>query len=204
MVTTPTIGQPAWGAPLNSALNDLQDQITNLAGRSDWGPADQGYVAWSLDPAALGAVGAPVAGTVTLVQVVVRVPSVANSLVVKITAGGSGLTAGQNFAGLYNSAGARIGVTADQSAAWTSVSTPYMPLTAPVNLPAGKYYVGVVANGTTPPTLARGNGTGAGNAGVTGADLRFSTAQTAQTSMPVSITPGTLTANDFAWWMGIR
>jgi hypothetical protein len=63
MVTTPTIGQLAWGGPLNAALNDLQSQITAGPPGVDWVPADQTYIAWPYDPAVMSASTILVAGT---------------------------------------------------------------------------------------------------------------------------------------------
>lgn len=204
MVTTPTIGQLAWGAPLNAALNDLQNQINLRPVSSAWSPQDQGFISWTETPSLINNAGILTSGTVTLAQLVVRDAVTANRIFVRITAAGVGLTAGQNFVGLYNAAGTRVALSADQSAAWTGTGVMSPALTAPVGLSAGKYWVALLSNGATPPTFRCGNQGGDGNAGLAGATLRYATAAVAQTSLPVSFVPAALTAQLNAWWVGVQ
>lgn len=204
MVTTPTIGQLNWGAPLNAALNDLQNQINLRPIGVGWTPQDQGFISWTEAPGLINNSGTLVSGTVTLGQVAVRDATTANRLFLRVTAAGVGLTAGQNFVGLYNNAGTRIAVSADQSAAWTATGMMSPAFTAPIGISAGKYWLAVLANGATPPSLRCGNQGGDGNAGLTGATLRYATAAVAQTSLPASFVPAALVAQLNAWWLGLQ
>ena len=105
---------------------------------------------------------------------------------------GTLLTAAQNFAGLYNSAGTLIGTSADQSAAWTTAGVYTTPLAGgPFSLPAGFYWVACLSNSTgTPPSLIRTTNLTAGfaNQGLTAAQSRYATNGTG-TTLPGSITP---------------
>lgn len=203
MVTTPTIGQLNWGAPLNAALNDLQNQINQRIINVGWAPQDQGFIQYTVDPALPTNTAALVSGTLTVGQVMVRAAATVNRLAIRITGAGAGLTAGQNFLGLYNSAGSLVAQTADQSAAWTATGQMMPVVTAPVGIAAGKYWIAVLSNGATPPTLRCANQGGDGNFALTGASLRFATAAVAQTVLPASFVPAALVSQLNAWWLGV-
>ena len=107
----------------------------------------------------------------------------------------SGLTANQNFAGIYNSSGTRVAVSADMSSTWTGgVLT--SPMTGgPIALQPGTYYIAILENGTTPPTwpiLSSGNPT-VQALGFSAAPYRHNVTSNGQTSLPASITLSTLT-----------
>jgi hypothetical protein len=127
---------------------------------------------------------------VTLIMVFLRATATITNIIASISTSGSGLTASENFAGLYDSSGTLRGVTADMTATWGgAVGAKTMPLASPyVNAPPGVYYVAILSNGTTPPTFRASapNGTLA-NAGLSGASLRFCTNGTG-TTLPGSLT----------------
>jgi len=104
---------------------------------------------------------------------------------------GSGFTSSQNFAGLYDDTGARIGITADQSSAWATAGVKVMALTAATTIQAGRdYFVAILANATTPPsfvTAAANNSTTTLNANLANAAQRFSVNGTSATSLPGSV-----------------
>lgn len=208
MVTTPTHGQANWDVPLNAALNDLQAQITALGVDSTWHPADQGFISWSVDPASASNATALATGVMTVVRMAIRAQTsvTVTSLEIGVNVAGSGLTAGQNLAALYNSAGTRIGVTADQSGTWNSIGHKSMNLTAPVLVTPGLYWVGILSVGTTPPQILRATTAAAGsnNAGLTAANTRFGTIGAALTSPPASFTPATITPALMGWFAGLR
>lgn len=194
MAFTPiVIGSLAWGTPVNNALASQDLRISDIEAQGSLGLGATGFLAVNIDPAFAGAAVPVVSGTVHMQRIDVPYSILITSLHQAIvTTPGSGLTAGQNFAGLYNSAGTRIGVTADQSVAWTTTGEKNMALTAPVLVTAGAYYVALLANGTTPPAFLRMAQSASVqdivNHGLTAATARWATGPTAQTSLPASIT----------------
>lgn len=190
----PAHGTLNWDIPLNSILAQLGNQ---------WYPSDQGFLAWSTDPIANFGNTAPALGVVTMVAVPLRQTATVSRIILSIPSGVAGvtLTAGQNFAGIYNSAGTRVGVTADQASNWQSTGVKDMPLTVAANLTAGMYYVAVVTNGATGPAFARqtSDSQGSLNANLTAATFRVSTILTGQTSLPASITMASRAANVFGY-----
>lgn len=209
MVTTPTHGQANWDIPLNVALNDLQAQISvNPAFNTTWAPTDQGFVTWSVDPVSASNATVLTSGVMALARMVVRAQPATTQTITRLELGvnvaGIGLTAGQNLAAIYDSTGARLGITADQSATWNSIGHKSMNLTAPVNVAAGYYWVGVVSVGATPPQILRASSAAAGsiNARTTVATSRFGTFGAALTSPPTSFAPGSITPGLIGWFMG--
>ena len=174
--------------------------------RTYWNPSDQGLVTWTMDVMVATANSIlPAQGTLYVVRVHVPVAATVRNILAAITNAGSGLRAGQCFAGLWNaSGGARVGVTADQSTGWATTGVKTMALTGTANLTAGDYYIGLYANGTTLPNFARGNnqiGGAFANAGMT-SNFRVATANTGLTTTPPA-TLGTLTASNTAWWLAL-
>lgn len=147
------------------------------------------------------------AGNVIMIRVDLPADATVTNLVVAFVAAGSGLTAGQNFGGLYNSAGTLIASTADQSTAWTTAGAQTMPLTSPIALTAGTYYVAVMANGTTRPTLARAasltNSETMINYGLSAAQYRWAFGGVGLTALPATVTMGTRTILGAAFWAAI-
>lgn len=171
-------------------------------------PADRGYIAWNMPVyAATGAAALTTAGTLYLMRIE-RVPAApVTNIVMHCTAAGNTLTAGQCFACLYTAAGALIGTTADQSAAWASLGEKIMPLTGgPYTVAAGAHYAGFWFNGTTGPTFTRytnsiGNATLL-NAGTIAPNFIAASANTGRTTTapnPFS-TQGAFSAQ---WWVAL-
>lgn len=184
MTTLPTIGQVAWGGPLNSALAEID---SGDGAR----PADHGLLSWSLEPSQAANTHLLTAD-VWMTKLWLRQPASITNLVTFIATAGSGLTAGQCFAGLYDSAGTLVGQTVDQSGLWTTAGTHVMPLTVSYSAAAGAYYVALLANGTTLPTMVRETQITGGtqqmvNIGLTAATARAATAGAA-TTLPATIT----------------
>jgi hypothetical protein len=171
--------------------------------RQSWAPEDHNLVTWSYDPSVAGSGSAPSsAGVLNLARVHVPVASSATNVILFITTVGSTLTSGQNFAGLYNSAGNLVATTADQTTNWGTTGSKIMALTGgPFALTAGDYYVGWFATGTTAPSFLRGVSQSVANIGLTSSTARYSTGATGTTAMPA--TTGTLTGASNAWWVGI-
>lgn len=168
-------------------------------------PADHNLIAWAYDPA-LAINGQLVTnGTVYLVKVHVPVGASATKVYWHVSTVGVTAVAGQNHVGLYSLAGTRLattGVDADVTSTGLKTTT----IASQALATGGDYWVALVFNAATAPTLARSNGlTGAGgliNVGLSPAAYRFATAGTGQTALPASITPGS-NAQGLALWAGI-
>jgi hypothetical protein len=186
-------------------------QLTGVAGYSlngtdipgnVWLPQDQGYVAWAYDPSHAGAAQTMTNGTNFLVRVRVRYDTTITRVAVGIAAAAVGPVAGQSFLGLYNSAGTRIGVTADVGAATTSTGLLSAALTAPVAVTAGDYWIAAMFNAATPATCVRDSGASGQPwlLGATAANYRYAINGTALTALPASITPASNTALATTLW----
>ena len=193
------IGSLNWGAPLNSALQE-HDRGFNAAVAGD-----HNLISWNIPIGALSGSSGPTSGTVVTAKLFLRQPATVSNVCIAIGAAGVTLTAGQNFAGIYNTAGLLLGTTADQSAVWNSAGFKQMALTAPVALAAGAYYVAILSNAATPPTLARGGTITASvaNANLTATDAAWATGPAAQTTLPASITMASRTLSSLTTWVGV-
>ena len=171
--------------------------------------ADAGFLAWNYDPGPAATAGsAPTNNTILLIRVNVRAPLSCTSVSVFLTATGAGLNSGQNFTGLYNSAGNLVGTSADQTAAWGSTGVKTAALAGgPFALTAGFYWVALLPNetaGTVPSfmrTAADVSSSGA-NIGFTAATGRWAT-NTTGTSLPPSITPASNVLLSLPFWAAL-
>jgi hypothetical protein len=177
-----------------------------------FGPEDLSYQAWTYDPLIACGSGGDLltSGTVYVNRVQVPVSITATNLVVFVVAAGVTLTSGQSLLGLYNSAGTRIGITADQSAIWTSTGTKSAALVGgPFVLSPGFYWIAFlnVNTGTSPKFARFGNNTLTATIGNIGANatsnMRFGTNVTAQTALPSPLVLASNAASGVSWWAGI-
>lgn len=165
-------------------------------------------VAWAYDPAMNVNSTVLTGGTVYFTKLHITTSTNITKLYWHMATAGVTPTAGQNFGGLYDSAGTRL-VTADADAT-VAGSTGLVTLTlGSTAVTAGTFiWAAVVFNAGTVPALARmgalaGTSTSV-NVGLTAATFRFATAGTGQTSLPASVTPSSNTAATFAGpWMAI-
>jgi hypothetical protein len=158
-------------------------------------PADHGLIAWSADPSLAGSTSAAVSGTLYLAAVWIRSAATINRLWWIHTTAGSGATAGQSWAGLYDSAGTRLSsVGIDSEVTTNGVRSPSLP--APQSVAPGRYWVALLINATTPPILARTAGASAtaNNLNLTGASLRYAVNGTGLTALPATISPAANTS----------
>jgi hypothetical protein len=158
-----------------------------------WAPTDHGLTAWSFDPASCTGSGTALsAGFIYLIELVLRQPATLTKVHAVLGSAGSALTAGQCLAGLYDTAGNRVAVTADMSTTWNTAGNKVMTLTAAYAAAAGRYYVAFLFNGTTSPSFACGSTHGAtftpGNANLAAGSYRFCRSAAGQTSLPTTIT----------------
>jgi len=193
------------GATASPGAGPLAAAVDHAHPAYDFPPSYHGYQAWTQPPKTCSAGQlVPTAGTVNFARVHLPLGGSITNVVLFCSTVGAGLTSGQCFAGLYNSAGTLIGTTADQSTNWSSsTGTKTMALTGgPFACAAGDYLVAFFYNGTTAPTMLRGLSQSAVNAGLSAANSLFGTAATGQTTaMPGSI--GTLAGASNAWWAAL-
>lgn len=192
------IGSLNWGTPLNTAIQNLDRVQATTA-------LDHGLLYWQFDPGT-NMVGTTItSGTVNMSKLWFRQAVTITNVALAINTAGSGLTANQNFAGLYDSLGTLLSATADQSANWATAGFKEMALTAPQAVAAGYYYVAVVSNATTTPAFARGSALNSAiaNAKLTATNGRFTTGPAAQTSLPASITMASRTLTGNALWAAV-
>ena len=194
-----TIGSLAWGTPLNTALANLDRVQESKA-------ADQGLITWNFSPGPNMVATALTSGTVNMVKVWIRQPVTVTTVAVGIGTVGAALVAGQNFAGLYDASGNRLGQTADQTANWGTIGGKNMALTAPVvvNTP-GAFYVAILSNAGTTPAFARGSALTPSivNINLTATDGAWTTGPAAQTTLPASITMASRTLTGNAIWAAV-
>jgi hypothetical protein len=193
------VGSLAWGVPLNTALANLDRVQESKA-------ADQGLINWNFSPGTNLVATTITSGTVSMVKVWLRQPVTVNTVAIGIGTVGAGLVAGQNFAGLYDSGGNRLGQTADQTAAWGTTGGKNMSLTAPVAITApGAYYVAILSNAGTTPAFVRGSAVASSiaNINLTATDAAWATGPAAQTSLPATITMASRTITGNAMWAAI-
>jgi hypothetical protein len=202
MVTLPTIGQSAWGGPLNDVLESFA--------HGGFTPPDVGFLAWNYDPMHVRIAEVLTSGTVRMV----RLPPLAEgrtitSLWFHLNVAAVTPTAGQCFAGLYNLAGTRLGVSADISGSLATTGLVQYNLTAPVAVGAGDYYAALLVNAATPPQMSGSansptTGVTPTNAGLPTASARVTNGPAAQTSLPASITMGSRTQMAISMWAGVK
>jgi hypothetical protein len=172
-------------------------------------PSDQNLLAWAYDAATpTNSTALSTSGVIHLVKMNLRYAATITNILYQVNTVGSGLTASQSFAGIYDSTGTLRGTSASLSTSWAATTGLYTtPLVTPYAAAAGTYYVAFVCNGTTGPALARLNGlAGASstiNAGLTAANYRFAINSTANTSLPGSITLSASTQEGVSYWAAI-
>jgi len=215
--TAPT-GTPAGGGILYGAGGqplwlDTAGKFWNLAQDDTFSAQDAGLLAWNYDPADIGTAIGATSGTIQAIRINIRRPMSVTNVILFQNAFGTGLVSSQNFAGLWDNTGARIGITADQTTNWGSggpvfktmalaggpftVNPPWVWLLALSNQTAG---------GT--PTWGRKQNfsNSSANAGLGVNNSRWATGvTTGQTALPAgSITPSSFfAAAQLEFWGGI-
>lgn len=171
-------------------------------------PSAHNLLAWTYDPSHAVNNIQLTGGTIYLAKLHISRSASVTKLYWWMSVAGDTPTAGQNFGGLYSSAGTRL-VTADADAT-VAASAGLQTLTvASTALTAGTFvWAALVFNATTRPTVQYASGaTGAlavCNVGLTAAAFRYATAGTSQTSLPASITPASNSGSLIAGpWMAV-
>ncbi|KPI24660.1 Collagen triple helix repeat-containing protein [Actinobacteria bacterium OV320] len=174
---------------------------------SEFHQVDQGFLAWTADPAVISGSGFVLnSGVVYLSRIkVVNRLTVISNLMYYVAVAGTSLTAGQSFVGLYNSSGTLLASSADQTSAMGTTGAKTAAIT-PQTLSVGYYYVAFLANGTGTAVNVSGAG---GNTGVTNINLATGSSRSLQTAagntaLPASITLGSQTPNIAVRWAGLK
>lgn len=204
-VEVPAIGSAAWGGPLNTALG-------NMAHRGyDPEDGDGPIIVWNYGPIHItGLAGTnPASGTVRMVRMPRLVDTkTINSIGFFIGSAVVTPTVNQCFAGIYNSSGVRLGVTADISGQLGVTGMRWFALTAPTVVPAGDYYATILVNAAGVPSLATANAgalhVDAVNMGAPAVVGFVTDGPTAQTSLPANITMASRTLSTHGTWAGMR
>lgn len=205
---TPPTGAPAGvamyseGGVLKIRQNNQQVIDTSLISGLDWQPKDHGLIGWTVDPGVCTGNATSVSGTIYFIKIPVRQAATITNLILSVGAAGVTLTAGQNLVGLYDAAGNKLGESADQSVAFTTVGTKTIPLITPVAVQPGFYYVAMMSNGTTPANFIRA-GAASSSANNFGGTLR-SVNTVGNTSLPATFTPGSANADSNIRWAAIN
>ena len=197
-ITLPTFGQLNWHTPLNAALSELQ----NAPGM---GPEDYGLITWAYPVMQCSGSAVPTSGTVRMVRMPrLAVSTTLTSLTCHIATAPTTPTAGQNFMGLYDSTGARVAVSADCTAAFTTTGDKIIPLTGTYAAAPGSYWVAILANAATPPafSLCASHSDTAANFNTAAASAQFTNGPAAQTTLPANITMGSRTKSLNCTWAG--
>ncbi len=190
--------------------NDQWFEITNNRNgvvalhNGQWTPQDQGLVAWSMDPSQAANTLPMASGTIIFAGLQIAANVTVNNVIIMVNNAGVTLTANQNLVGIYDAAGNRVGVSADQSANWTSSGIKTIPLLAPANLTPGVYYVATLSVGATPITTVRETNLSVGgiNVGLTAATARVAELA-GQTTLPATVTPGSRSLGNSSMWVGL-
>lgn len=170
-------------------------------------PADHGLLAWSFDNSqAVSTLIVGTAGRLHTVRLPINRPVLVTAIQMSLSTVGATLTAGQNFAMIFDESGNRVGITADMSTLWSaSPANLDMTLTAPVQINGPFCHVGFYANGSTLPTFrVSTNATSfVGSANLGSGTYRYGMSTSSLTSTPPSVV-GTISSPSFPWWVGLR
>jgi hypothetical protein len=200
---------------LHQQHHDTIHAVTNyVAGASGYpvSPARQGFVGWTFDPGLSAlATFTPVSGRLYLMAVSVPMDITVSNVTIDFAgAAGTGYTSGQNFVGLYSSAGTRLAQSADQSTAWATNGFKTAALTSSASITGGQstyVWVAVLVNASSPGPLFHSSLlTGAAGAllqGITASTARMAHINS-QTSLPSSFTPSSLLTSSPAYlWVAL-
>jgi hypothetical protein len=155
-------------------------------------PSDHGLLAWTYDPATATSGSNTTSGTLYLAQLNLRTPQTVSKLGIGLSSAAAGVTANQNFLGLYDSSGAKVAATAAGGidSALTSSGVLLASLSASYVAPAGLYWLAFLNNATTPAQVARTSTfASTPNVNLSASTYRFAVNGTGLTALPSTITP---------------
>lgn len=171
-----------------------------------WYAEDSGLIAsnfdhWMTDTAAIAT-----AGTIYLQRILIRRAKTVSNVKISITAAAVTVTANQNFVAIVDASGNILASSAAGAidALITGTGEITLPLSTPVKLSKGTYYVALLFNATTPPTIHRTGLTNAPmlNMGTSAANFRAAINGTLATALPASFNLANNTAG-VSYWVGL-
>jgi hypothetical protein len=160
------------------------------------GPAGQGLIAWSMDPFCCTSNNVSLTfGTLFMIRLTLSTAARISNVLMSIHTLGGTLTSGENYVGLYSTAGVLLGVSADQTAHWMTGGTSgnqTMALTATssgslTGLPIGGVYVAILCNGSATAPAVVGGSSSPGGAAV----------NLGQTATPAGLRYGSITSSGY-------
>jgi hypothetical protein len=124
---------------------------------ASWEPSDSNLAAWTYDSifADASSTTIPSQGVLYLVAMQPRQTFTTTKVYISTQVVGNTATAGQNWIGLYNSAGTLCASKGIDSVVTASVGLQTITWTTPFTGPAGLYWVGFFFNASTNPTIDR-------------------------------------------------
>ncbi|MFF2717705.1 phage tail protein [Streptomyces sp. NPDC058011] len=207
--------------PLTTATPTTDDQLTRrgyvdaVSSAGSWSPSAVGFAGWAFDPACGSATSAQycINGWVYLIGVPLHAQTIVKNIAFYVPGYVGNTLGAASFAGLYTSAGARVGVTAALNTLFTATEgrTVVCPLTAQYTAAPGNYWVALLVNGPNPtsngPAFLRGASVGqapGGSARMPNHFIRHGRlSTTGQTSLPGNFTPSTVVADSNAIWAAL-
>jgi hypothetical protein len=119
-----------------------------------WDVSDHGFLAGTVRIPDIATSSLPTSGTIYFNKFVVRRAITVSNIWFNITTVGATPTAGQNWLGIYDSSG-RLLQKVSTDANVTGGNAQTVALTTPLFLPKGTYYVAMLWNAVTTPTIHR-------------------------------------------------
>lgn len=119
-------------------------------------PRENYLLGWTAPPEYMSADNPPTPGELYLQRIVVPAAGSITKVYAFVVNAGSGMTAGENWVGLYDSNGNRLATSADVSAVWTATHVAQIAVPSTPVTPGSPIYVAALFNGTTMPSLAGG------------------------------------------------
>lgn len=200
---SPTVPTPTSGTQIAN-----KTYVDSVAVRASTPTAeDQNLIAWTYDP--LQAVGftSTSPGTLALMRVIVRRATTITNAIYAVTSGGTSLTTGQNWVGLYDFSGNLVAQTSDQTTNMSGTGIITAPWSSPYAASAGNFWLAMLNNGSSTPSYARMGANSLSDlasVGLTAATRRFGAYGSGLTTLPASIAPSSISAvTNGLFWMAI-
>jgi hypothetical protein len=168
-----------WSGTGSAGTDDNPSSQDHVHPAALWTPSSSSFKGWTDNPLIYTGAAAPTSGTVYVMRVRLDTTGTISMVTILVTTAGTGLS--NCYAGVYDTSGVQLGISADQSASWNSTGTKAVSLTsATTSQSAGTdLYVALLYNGSA---LALRSATAAPiiNLWLT----RQGTAGTSQTALP--------------------
>lgn len=198
-------GPPSYGGILYFQNGELKvitsggQRRTMRSGREDLMASGQGLIAQNYDRQAAGNTSIMIGGTIYFGLLPLFKDEVVTNVHISVTA--NGVTSTLAKCGLYDKAGNRLAISADQGTAWDTAGIKTVPMSTPYTILADDvYFAAVIAQAATLPTLAR-NANNGNIPGTIGSGARPFGTQAGQTDL---INPATIgAASSIGYWFGV-